>query len=127
MSPCWHGGGPDGPGPSISQQIDPEAHAGWHCDAVHEPPRHICEDVLHGFPQPPQLCGSLFVFTHAPLQQTRPIAHVHVLPVSGAPPPSFFVVPSDPESVPPSTELIVPPHAARATHKPRDKSFIPQE
>jgi hypothetical protein len=66
----------------------------------------------------------LFVFTHAPLQQARPIAHEHVLPLS-LPPPSLFVA-SDPESVPPSTELIVPPHAASATHKPREKTFIQQ-
>jgi hypothetical protein len=100
-------------------------HAGLHCDAVHDPPRHICDAVLHGLPHVPQLCGSLFVLTHAPLQQTRPIAHVHGLPVSGGPPPSFFVVPSEPESVPPpSIELIVPPHATRATHKPSERSFI---
>lgn len=123
--PCSHCGGPDGPGPSISQQIDPDVHAGWHCDAVHDPPRHICDAVLHVPPQPPQLCGSLFVLTHAPLQQARPAAHVHVLPVSGPPPPSVFVVPSDPESVsPPSIVEIVPPHDASATHKPREKIFI---
>jgi hypothetical protein len=87
---------------------------------VHDPPRHICELVLHGLPQLPQLRGSLFVLTHAPLQQTRPIAQLHVLPVSGPPPPSLFAASDDDASVPPpSTELIVPPHAARAAHKPR--------
>ena len=85
----------------------------------------MSDAVLHAMPQAPQLCGSLFVFTHAPSQQTRPIAHVHVLPLSGPPPPSFFVVPSDAASVaPPSSPEIVPPHAASATHKPSERAFI---
>jgi hypothetical protein len=104
-------------------------HAGWQSGATHDPLLHSC-DVVHVVPQPPQLCGSLSLLMHAPLQHVRPPAHVHVLPVSGAPPPSLplaslFVASEPPESVPPpSTLLIVPPHAARKTHKPSEISFI---
>jgi len=33
----------------------PEVHAGLHCEAPHVPPWHICDAVLQGLPQLPQL------------------------------------------------------------------------
>jgi hypothetical protein len=87
--------------------------------------------VLHGLPQPPQLCGSLFVLTHAPLQHTRPVAQT--LFVHGPPPvskplskpvPESFFVASFAASAPPSSPVIVPPHAKRHVHNASKVRFI---
>jgi hypothetical protein len=41
---------------------------------MQDPPQYAVVPV-QTVPQPPQLCGSLPVFTHAPLQQSRPNSH----------------------------------------------------
>jgi len=64
-----------GPGPSISQQIDPAPHAGEQTGAAQCPPRHIDVEPAHDSPQMPQLLGSLFVSRHAPSQHVSPSVH----------------------------------------------------
>jgi hypothetical protein len=96
-------------------------HVGWHVGAAHVLPRHIDVALVHATPHAPQLCGSLFTFTHAPPQHTRPAEQV--LPPLQDPPPLSPVVPSfaasepELESVPPSrSPTVEPPQARRTVH-----------
>ena len=119
VPPSMHCGGPEGPGPKISQHSWPVPHAGAHVGAAQVPLRHIDEPPLHVVPQPPQLCGSFFVFTHAPPHSTRPF-DVHENPSLVVP---SLDVPSLVASAPPSTDVVVPPHAPRHMHN-TSKAFM---
>jgi len=102
VPPSSHCGGPDGPGPKIWQHCSPLPHAGAHVGAAQAPLRHIDDAPLHAVLHAPQLCGSFFAFTHAPLHSIRPW-DVHD---SASP-----EVPSVVASLPPSIEVVVPPQA----------------
>src|SRR5580692_3971796 len=78
------------------------ASCGWHRGAMQEPPQYEVVPV-QTVPHAPQLCGSLPVFTHAPLQQASPNPHAGLqvpAPLDVEPP----LPPLLPEELPPLAE-----------------------